>query len=273
MSKKDRCLGNPVLALAGGWAIRGMPFGSNMFSFLKRRPRDMQPRNASSAEMQKFSPNSLLTEPETDENASFINQFMTETAGLRGQIEVARRMSPEEEGQLHASATRLGIDFRLDENYRKYRELWAAEHGEQVYLASVDPPIMLRADEQCCFYEPAVWGQLKDANSRVGYSMFTNRFPVGKEDNYRIGGLPHNHKILNDINEMATGNLIITNKRLFFDGGRLSTTITFQRVANIECYANGIEVSKTTEENDFFQMTSLSSEYAYMIIQEINRLS
>ena len=246
-----------------------------MFNFLKRRTLKKELNEVVSDGAPQYPQDLSLSdsEPEANENTSLINQFMKDTAVLRGQIEVARRMTPEQEAQLYAAAERLGIESNLDGNYTKFRELWAAEHGEQVYLAPVDAPILLRPDEQCCFDEPAVWGQMKVTNSRVGYSVFSNSFPLGKGDSYRIGGLARNNKVLHEIREMAVGSLVITTKRLFFDGGSLSTSITFNRVLNVECYANGIEVSKTSEENDFFQMTHLSSEYAYMIIQEINRLS
>jgi hypothetical protein len=246
-----------------------------MFNFLKRKPLKTAPGKVVSDDAPEYLEEQRLSErePEADENISASNQFMRETAGLRGKIEVARRITPEQEAELHTTAERLGTEFNLDGNYQKFRELWAAEHGEQVFLAPVKAAIILRPDEQCCFCEPAVWGQKKGTGLDGTYSVFSNTFPLEKGASYRIGGQVHNHKALNEIKEIALGSLVITNQRLFFDGGSRSTTISFKRVLNVECYANGIEVSKTSEENDFFQMTPLSSEYAHMIIQEINRLS
>jgi hypothetical protein len=246
-----------------------------MFNFLKRKPVKTAPGKVVGDDAPQYLEEQRLSErkPEANENISASNQFMRETAGLRGKIEVARRITPEQEADLYAAAERLGIEFNPDGNYQKFCELWAAEHGEQVYLSPVTAPVLLGPDEQCCFCEPAVWGQKKSTGVEATYSVFSNTFPLEKGASYRIGGQVHNHKALNEIKEIALGSLIITNKRLFFDGGSLSTTISFKRVLNVECYANGIEVSKTSEENDFFQMTPLSSEYAYMTIQEINRLS
>lgn len=216
----------------------------------------------------------VMPQPEVEETANTLrtNHFLKETAALRGQIEIERRMNPDQEAQLSAIAEYLGIEPPLDENYRKFRELWAAENGEQVYLAPVDVPILLRPDEQCCFSEPAIWEQLKVTNTRDGYSSFSTTFPIMKGASYRIGSLKPRYRNLDGIKEMAVGSLYITNKRLFFDGGSLSATITFNGIVNVECYSNGIEVGKINDRNDFFQMTPLSSEYAYMIIQEINRL-
>lgn len=112
-------------------------------------------------------------------NNALTSQFLKETAALRGQIEVARRMSPDQEEQLNAIAESLGIVPDLDGNYAKYRELWAAEHGEQVYLDLVDASMPLRVDEQCCFCEPAVWTRLKHGQSL--YSVFRTPIPYEKE--------------------------------------------------------------------------------------------
>ena len=87
-----------------------------------------------------------------------------------------------------------------------------------------------------------------------------------------MSGISSRHRPLDASREMATGSLYITNLRLLFDSGGLSTAITFTGLANIECYANGIEVGKANGRTEFFQMTRLSSEYAYMIVQELNRL-
>ena len=236
-----------------------------MFNFLKRRTQKKETIQHVSGSLTESDHDS----PWSGDNNTLTNQFLKETAALRGQIEIARRMSPVQEEQLTAIAERLGTEPGLEGNYAKFRELWAAEHGEQVYLNLVDAPVPLRADEQCCFCEPAVWSRLKDSQSR--YSVFSNIYPIQNGAVYRIGGLPHYHKSLQELAEIAVGNLIITDKRLLFDGGAISTSIIFQKVLNVECYTNGIELSKAEEGNLFFQMTPLASEYAYMLIQEMNR--
>ena len=88
-----------------------------------------------------------------------------------------------------------------------------------------------------------------------------------------MSGVSARHRPLDGSREMATGSLYITNLKLFFDSRGLSTTITFTGLANIECYANGIEVGKSNGRTEFFQMTrDLLPEYAYMIVQELNRM-
>lgn len=167
---------------------------------------------------------------------------------------------------------RLCIEPSVDANYRIFRELWAAENDEQVYLTTIDAPLPHLSQEQCCFAEPAVWRQPDAYISGASLSHFSCAFPLTKLASYRISGISSHHRQLDGSREMAAGALYITNQKLFFDSGSLSTAITFTGLTNIECYANGIEVGKSNGRTDFFQMTRLSSEYAYMIVQELNRL-
>ena len=213
-------------------------------------------------------PHSELTGDEYSRRADW---FLKETAALRGHIEAQRRLNPDQEAELRELARHLGIAPPLDENYQIFRELWAAEHNEQVYLPPRDVPIQLRPEEECCFSEPAVWRQTNFHNSGASLSRFSMAFPLTKLASYRISGISARHRPLDGSKEMATGSLYITNLKLFFDSGGLSTAITFNGLANIECYANGIEVGKSNGRTEFFQMTRLSSEYTYMIVQELNR--
>ncbi len=212
------------------------------------------------------------TEPGGDAYFRRMEYFLQETAALRDKIEAERRLSPEQEAELMELAQSLAIEPPLDENYQIFRELWAAEHGERVYLPLRDVAIALHAEEHCCFAEPAVWRQPVPHYSGASLSRFSMAFPLTKLASYRVGGISARQRPPDGSREMATGSLYITNLKLLFDSGGLSTTITFTGLVNIECYGNGIEVAKANGRTEFFQMARLASEYAYIIVQELNRL-
>ena len=191
-------------------------------------------------------------ETDGDEYYERVEYFLQQTAALRGQVEAERRLNPDQEAELRELARRLGIEPPLDANYQIFRELWAAEHNEQVYLRPREVPIPLRPDEQCSFAEPVVWRQPDAHDSWAGISRFSMAFPLTKLANYRVSGISSRHRVLDGSREMAAGFLYITNLKLFFDSGGLSTTITFNGLANIECYANGIEVGKSNGRTEFF---------------------
>ena len=207
-----------------------------------------------------------------DDYARRVGYFLEHTATLRGQVESHRRLSADQEAILNGLAESLGIDTPLDENYLIYRELWAAENDEQVYLAVVENAHPHLAREQCCFMEPAVWRHPDNNDSLAGGARFSTPFPLTKYASYLIGSVQPRYRAVEGTREMASGTLYITGLRLFFDSETLSTSINFSGIVNVECYANGLEVGKATGRTEFFQMTALASQYAYMIIQELNRL-
>ena len=86
---------------------------------------------------QPLPPERCAPKPENtgDEYSWRTDYFLKETAALRGQIEAERRLNPYREAELRDLAKRLGIEPPLHQNYQIFRELWAAEHNEQVYLA------------------------------------------------------------------------------------------------------------------------------------------
>ena len=245
-----------------------------MFEFMQRR--------AFKKEFKQAARDGVLTQSEIQElskhdvDQTFANEvrtthYLKETESLRNEIMKTRRMSPKQEAQLFAVADGLHLEPNLDENYRKFRELWAAENGEQVFLAPVEAPVMLKQGEQCCFSAPAIWAQLKTVKTRVGYSGFSTSFRIAKGLSYRIGTVKPKYNVSEQMKQLSSGTLYITNKRLFLDGDGQSTTITFNRILNVEPVGDGLEVSKSSGQNDFFQMTPLDAEYAFVVIQELNR--
>lgn len=245
-----------------------------MFNFMKRRAFKKEFKQAVKDRVLSTAEQRSLSEHDVDQ--SYVNSvrkdhYLKETASLRNKIEKVRRMSPDQEAELHAIAERLAIEPRLDDTFQKFRELWAAEKGEQVYLSPIDVPVMLKGDEKCCFCEPAVWSQMKTIKTRTHYSGFSTSFRIMKGVSYRVGTLKPNYSVSEGLKKMGDGMLYITNKRLFLDGGGRSTTITFNRILNVELHSNGLEISKTSGQNDFFQMSTLNAEFAHMVIQELNR--
>jgi hypothetical protein len=247
-----------------------------MFKFMQRR--------AFKKEFKQAAKDGVLTQSEISElqkhnvDQQFANDvrtkhYLKETESLRNEIMKTRRMSPNQEAQLFAIADGLQLEPNLDENYRKFRELWAAENGEEVFLEPVQAPVMLKPGEQCCFSAPAIWAQLKSVKTRVGYSGFSTSFRIAKGVSYRIGTVKPQYNVTEEMKQLSGGTLYITNKRLFLDGDGQSTTITFNRILNVEPIGEGLEVSKTSGQNDFFQMTTLNAEYAFLVIQEFNRSS
>lgn len=245
-----------------------------MFNFMKRRAFKKAFKEAAKDSV--LSKAEMRSLGELDVDQAYVNSLRTEhylkeTSKLRNHIELERRMSPEQEAELHGIAERLSVEPRLDSTFKKFRELWAAENGEQVYLPAIEADVMLKGDEQACFAEPAIWCQMKTVKTLSHYSGFSTSIKILPGVRYRVGNIKPNYNVSEEMRAKGDGILYITNKRLIHDGGFKSTNIAFNRIIDVELHNNGIDVSKSSGPNDFFQMSMLNAEFAQMIIQELNR--
>ncbi len=245
-----------------------------MFNFMKRRAFKKAFKEAAKDGVLSKSEMRSLGEHDVDKayaDSVRTAHFMKETAALRAKIEKTRRISPQEQAMFFAIAEALGIEAQFDASYQKCRELWAAENGDQVYLPAIEADIMLKGDEQVCFAEAAVWCQMKTVKTLSHYSGFSTSFKILPGVRYRVGTIKPNYNVSEELRAKGDGTLYITNKRMIHDGGFKSTNITFNRIIDVEIHTNGIEVSKSSGPNDFFQMSPLNTEFAHMAIQQLNR--
>ena len=67
--------------------------------------------------------------------------------------------------------------------------------------------------------------------------------------------------------ELASGILVITNKRILLNGDRRNTNITKGRLVSYEVFEDGIEIRKSTGQPDFFRMGKIDTLFVAAMIQ------
>jgi hypothetical protein len=243
-----------------------------MFNFIKRRAFKKEFRKAVADGVLSEEESKALTQHDVDQEYADkvrLDHYMKETADLRRTIEKERRMTADQETELHTIAKKLNITPQFDRSYAMFRELWAAVNGEQVFLAPVDADVLLKDEEECVFAEPAQWGQIKTIMTRAGSAGFSTSIRLMKGVSYRIGNYRPHYTESEGLKQQATGTLYITNKRLIFHGDKRSTSITVNRIIDVQPFNNAISVSKSTGPNDFFLMSELAAEYAVLVLEKI----
>lgn len=243
-----------------------------MFNFLKRR--------AFKKEFDRAVEDGILTKAESQSleshgvDQAFVNKTRTEhylkvTEALRREIEGSQRMSPAQEAQLLEFAENLGITPQFDDNYQIFRELWAADNGEEIHLAPIDVDILLQNGEVCVFSQSATWAQVKTMKTRSGYSGFSTSVRLVKGVSYRVGNYKPHYTESEQLQVQDAGRLFLTNKRIFFKGDKKSTTIQLGRIIDVEPYTDGLEVTKDRGTNDSFLMARVHSEFCCMALQQM----
>lgn len=247
-----------------------------MFKFLERRAFKKEFKRAASDGILSNQERQSLSNLNVDQ--AFADKvrhdhFLKVTKDIRDRILKTRRMSPEDELQIFKIAGDLAIVPDLGSQFRMARELWAVDHGEEVCIEEQPTTLMLRNGEKGCFSANSSWMQRKTISQRVGYSGFSTRIRIAKGLSYNIGTVRPRYETSEQMKQLAVGNLVITTKRLVFDGDGRSTNITFNRMLSAELFENGIEICKTSGNDDFFGLPPLEAEYACLVIHQLNNNS
>jgi hypothetical protein len=135
----------------------------------------------------------------------------------------------------------------------------------------VSSPILLKPGEICAFAAPAVWKQMKTTKTMVSYSGFSTSFRIMKGVSYRVGNVKPIYSVTEGLADVAAGQLCITSKRVAFVSSQRSMTTTHNSLLEVVPYSDGIELRKSSGKPSFFVMDPIDAEYAYMVLNEINR--
>lgn len=158
-----------------------------------------------------------------------------------------RLLSPQEEKELAALATNLGITPNYDATTRglldRFRVIWRLQNEA---LPVVDVPIVLQRNEVCHFTTEADWYETRTRTTRVGYSGPVMTFHIAKGLSYRMASYKPSRITEDVLTKLDSGTLYVTNKRIIFDGARKNTAIRYSAMIGITPYADGIGIEKAT---------------------------
>jgi hypothetical protein len=106
---------------------------------------------------------------------------------------------------------------------------------------------------------------MKIFKTRQGSSGFSVSFRIVKGLRYKVGNYRPHYVCHDELTEVGTGELHVIDKRIVFDGFPRSVGHPYSRILDIELHKNGIEVSRSSGKNYFFQLSELDAEYVIML--------
>lgn len=113
-------------------------------------------------------------------------------------------------------------------------------------IPTVDSPIPLRAGEACYWVGEVEWIESRVTTSRVEYSGTSLSVPVVKGVRFRVGSLTPRRVTSRELQVVDRGRLIITNKRIFFDGQAKNTTIELRHLVGVGIDGASLLLDKTS---------------------------
>jgi hypothetical protein len=176
--------------------------------------------------------------------------------GVLSQVGADRRLSPEEEGQLQALATDLGLSVTADEATAalldRFRLLWRIENGE---LPEQEAPIRLGKGERCHTVLQVSHHEFRTVTEAVGYTGPTARVRLAKGIYWRFGAIKVAPIRRDVLKELDTGTLYVTSRRLLFDGTKGSRAFPYTKIINVKLYQDGLQIERDTGKDQYFQFT------------------
>ena len=187
-------------------------------------------------------------------------------------INANKRFSPADEEALRKIGSDLKVNPSFDGEYNRFRALWEYENDGDINLVPISAVIMLAKGEQCYFRAAARWKQHKVSRVRQGYVGASVSFRVAKGVRVSTGRAVPVYREYEGLSDIASGTLYLTDKRIIFIGDRKSSDMAYKKLLDVKVFTNGIEIIKNSGKPDYFMMRQEDSEYANIIIHELNKV-
>ena len=165
-------------------------------------------------------------------------------------------ISPEEWQELNNTAKNLDVTINLDSDTKakieKLKLYWHIEKGE---LPAVNVYINLQKEEKCYFTSKADLHETRTVTRRVNYGGPTARIKIMKGIYYSAGSLGVQRITSDQILQIDTGDIYLTNKRLIFIGSKKNFIIPYNKILSVNPYYDGISIDKGTGKSPIFKLS------------------
>lgn len=198
-----------------------------------------------------------------------VRHFNKAIAPILRRARSSRRLSDKDHGTLMWIAERQQVTPSFGSDLAIYRALWEIENTGAFEPKPINANLRLGRGEECYHTCEAIWAQVKKVRTHHGYVGASIGFRVAKGVTLRLGkAVPQitEHEELQDID---SGSLFITNKKIVFVGGRRSTNVTSGRIASTVLYSDAIEILKNSGKPDVFKLAKHDLEYVDALLQVI----
>lgn len=167
-----------------------------------------------------------------------------------------QRLTADEEQQLARMSDNLGVkishDAEAQRRLERFRLLAAIDNGR---LTPIDAGVLLQRGEQCHARFASTLHELRRVTKAVAYHGPTGRIRIMKGLSWRYGYVNVNRVTTEQLLELDSGILLITNKRLLFNGGKKNVSLPLKRVIHFTLFNDAIQIEKDSGRDLFFKGT------------------
>lgn len=164
-----------------------------------------------------------------------------------------RRLTAEEESRLTAMSANLGVNVAHDDKGReaieRFKLLARIEAGE---LPVIQPGVILQRGEVCHAQFPCNLHEMRTVTKRINYHGPGGRIRIMKGLSWRFGSVSVSRVTSEELRQLDSGKLYITNKRLLFNGSAKNVNTPFKKIIHFTIYGDGIQIEKESGRDQYF---------------------
>jgi hypothetical protein len=178
-----------------------------------------------------------------------------------------KRLSESESKELELIGKSLCVKFQPDEQTKavldKFKLLWVIENGN---LPELGVSINLQKSEVCYFECYAYWYEHRTVSTRINYGGTTARIKIMKGVYYSTGSVKVQSVKSEELRQIDSGQLYLTNKRIIFVGDKKSTNIKLDKILEVNPYRDSVEIIKDAGKPPTLTMGNSEAEIFYMML-------
>ena len=154
------------------------------------------------------------------------------------------QITPEETTDLKRIQKMLQIDFgsRSSEIYEA-QKMWLVCNAP---LEGVNAPLLMKRGEVCFGFSEVTAFEIRTRTKAISYGGPSLRVPIAKGLSFRIGHSRIAQHKEEHQHSFGFGQLCVTNKRLLWSGPNRTFSIPYDKVIDLDPYADGITIFKDT---------------------------
>ncbi len=165
-----------------------------------------------------------------------------------------QRLTADEEQRIAQISENLGVkishDAETQQRMDRFRLLARIDNGQ---LTPIDPGVLLQRGEVCHARFTSAVHELRTVTKAIGYHGPAGRIRIMKGLSWRYGYVNVNRVTSEQLRELDSGTLLVTNKRLLFNGSKKNLSIPLRRVIHFTLFKDAIQIEKDSGKDQFFK--------------------
>lgn len=165
------------------------------------------------------------------------------------------RLSNEEVNHINKIIESLEIDRPNITNisrsdFEKFQLYWKIENNE---IPEIESDISLQKGEKLYEKRLVSWYETRKVMKRVDYGHLSTNIKIVKGVNFRLGSIKARPITEDEMQEIDSGTVYLTNRRLLFIGQNNNKTINLSSVLKLNIFSNGIDIQKDKGKSPFLE--------------------